>query len=83
MREDIMREATQTKGEKPNLYLVSPVDRELIEGFSATPRTPYQVGYETCRYQRVYANPYPSGSTAWWQCEAGHADARVARRVRL
>ena len=69
--------STSKRPPRPNLNLVSPVDRELLEGFSCTPRTPYQVGFENCRYQRVYANPYSLHSEAWRRCEAGHADARA------
>ena len=70
---------TRTKGERPNLYLVAPMDRELLEGYSSTPLTAYQMGFECCRYQRVYANPYPLQSQAWRSYEAGHADARAQR----
>jgi len=66
---------------RPNSFFVSPVDRELIDGYSCTPRTPYQVGFETQLYQRVYANPYPLHSQAWHQCDAGHADARAQQRM--
>lgn len=71
---------TRAKGAAPNLYLVSPMDREMIEGFSCTPRTAYQIGFENCRYQRVYANPFPVHSAAWCSYEAGHADASAQRR---
>lgn len=74
---------TRTKGVKPNLYLVSPAVRDMIEGYSSTPLTPYQMGFESCRYQGVYANPFPLRSRAWRSYEAGHADARAQQRVAL
>lgn len=72
---------TRTKGARANLWLVSPADRELLEGYSATPITPYQMGFECRRYQGVYANPFPPRSAAWCSYEAGHADARAVRPV--
>lgn len=69
----------RTKGEKPNLYLVSPADREMLEGYSSTPLSPYRMGFECCCYQRVYANPFPLRSQAWCNYEAGHTDARAQR----
>lgn len=74
---------TRTIGARPNLYLVSPADRELLEGYSSTPLTPYRMGFECHCYQRVYANPFPVSSAAWRSYEAGHADARAQRRGRL
>ena len=38
--------------------------------------TPYQRGFEDSAYSRIYANPYPLGSAAWWAYEAGCQDAR-------
>ncbi len=70
----------QATAPAPNLYLVSPADRELVERFSCAPRTPYRAGFEDCTYQRVYANPYPLHSDAWRRYEAGHADARAQER---
>lgn len=67
----------RAKGAGPDLYLVSPLDRDLLEGYSATPMTAYSLGYECRRYQRVYANPFPRQSDAWRDYEAGHADARA------
>lgn len=43
-----------------------------------TPVTPYQVGFEDCRYCRVYANPHPVGTPEWHKYDAGHTDARKA-----
>lgn len=74
---------TRAKGERPNLRLVSPEDRDLLEGYSSTPLTAYQMGFECCRYQGVYANPYPVRSAAWRSYDAGHADARKGGRVAL
>ena len=74
-----MKTHMRTKGEHPNLYLVAPVDRELLESYSSTPLTPYQMGFECCRYQCIYANPYPTYSDAWRRYNAGHEDARAAR----
>lgn len=69
----------RTRGARPNLYLVSAIDRELLEGYSSTPLTPYQWGFECSRYQQVYANPFPRQSAAWRSYESGHADARGQR----
>lgn len=67
----------------PNLFLVSPADRELIERFSCHPRTPYRAGFEDCMYQHIYANPYPLRTDAWRRYESGHVDARAQQRVLL
>lgn len=73
----------RTKGSKPNLYLVSPAVRDMIEGYSSTPLTAYRMGFECCCYQGVYANPYPVRSAAWRDYDTGHADARAQQQVRL
>jgi hypothetical protein len=68
---------------RPNLYLVGPEIREMIERFSYSPRSPYRAGFEDCTYQRVYANPYRRGTDAWRSYEAGHTDARTQQQVWL
>ncbi|TXH46232.1 MAG: hypothetical protein E6Q97_29920 [Desulfurellales bacterium] len=36
----------------------------------------YRAGFEDCLYARVYANPFPVASPAWFRYDAGNEDAR-------
>lgn len=47
---------------------------------SATPRTPYQVGFDDARYGDVYYNPYLPTSMARSGYDDGHADGTLSRR---
>jgi hypothetical protein len=46
------------------------------------PVTPYRRGFEDTLYDRVYANPYAAGTTAYEQYRRGNQDARRAERSR-
>ena len=47
---------------------------------AATPRTPYQIGFDDARYGDVYYNPYLPTSLAHDQYDAGHEDGTQARQ---
>lgn len=47
---------------------------KLLRG--CQPVTPYQAGFEDCRYQHEYNNPFPIASAPWGAYEQGNQDAR-------
>ena len=61
---------------------VQPALTEFVDNWRCElPATPYQRGFDDCRYSHVYANPYDVGTLAWQQYCNGNQDARTAQHA--
>lgn len=49
----------------------------------AGPVSPYRRGFEDCRYENVYCNPYTINSKRFWSYEHGFRDANTSISDRI